>query len=462
MQSWATQELKQANLGDARLDNRLMKMVEDLASQPESSVPQASGDWASTKGAYRFWDNDKVEPDAIIHAHELSTVERLSDHDIVLNIQDTTDLNFTHHPRKQGMGHLDHPSAKGLKVHSCLVVSEQGVPQGLIYQQVWSRDPKTLGKKHKRKKLKTKDKESQRWLDALTASQESIPSDKQVITLADREADIYDLFALPRREGSHLLIRMSYNRCVESETSEARYLWDAVRESPVIGEATVHIERHDNQAAREATVAIRIAQLSIKPPANRPDRASLSPVPVYMVLAEEYDPPPGVKPVCWLLLATFPVETFDDAIRCLRYYSHRWLIERYHFVLKSGCGIEKLQLETADRIHRALATYSVVSWRLLWLTYESRYNPDCPCDTILDTYEWQSLCCKVHKTRVPPSTPPSLHEAVVMIAKLGGFLARKSDGQPGVKTIWRGLRRLHDIAQGWQLAQKVYNDTGDT
>jgi hypothetical protein len=319
-----------------------------------------------------------------------------------------------------------------------------------------------LGKKHKRKKLKTKDKESQRWLDALTASDASIPSEKQVITIADREADIYDLFAHPRREGSHLLIRMSYNRCVESETSEARYLWDAVRESPVIGEATVQIERHDNQRAREATVSIRIAQLSIKPPANRSAKASLSPIPVYMVLGEEYDPPSGVKPVCWLLLATFPVETFDDAIRCLRYYGYRWLIERYHFVLKSGCGIEKLQLETADRIHRALATYSVVSWRLLWLTYEARYNPDCPCETILDTYEWQSLYCKVHKTRVPPSTPPSLYEAVVMIARLGGFLARKSDGQPGVKTIWRGLRRLHDIAQGWQLAQKVYNDTGDT
>jgi hypothetical protein len=459
MQSWATQELRQVQLGDTRLDNRLVKIVEDLSSHPESSVPQASGDWASTKGAYRFWDNDKVEPDAIIHAHTLSTLERLSGEDIVLNIQDTTDLNFTHHPSKQGMGHLDHPAAKGLKVHSCLLVSEQGVPQGVIYQKVWARDPKTLGKKHKRKKLETKDKESQRWLDALSDSQEAIPSDKQVITIADREADIYDLFALPRREGSHLLIRMSYNRCVESETHEAKYLWDAVRESPILGEATVEIERRGNQAAREATVAIRVAQLSIRPPANRSDKASLSPVPVYMVLAEEYDPPSGVKPVCWLLLATFPVETFEDAIRCLRYYGYRWLIERYHFVLKSGCGLEKLQLETADRIHRALATYIVVSWRLLWLTYEARYNPDSSCDRVLETYEWQSLYCTTHKTPISPITPPSLHEAVVMIAKLGGFLARKGDGQPGVKVIWRGLRRLHDIASTWQLLHATHHSS---
>jgi len=247
MQSWATQELRYVDLGDARLNKRLAKMIEDFAAQPESSVPQACGDWAATKGAYGFWRNGKVEPDAIVWAHEQSTMERLSSHDTVINIQDTTDLNFTHHAKKQGMGHLDHPAAKGLKVHSCLAVSVEGVPQGLIHQRVWSRDPKTLGKKHKRRKLPTKDKESQRWLDTLSVSQDAIPSDKQVITVADREADIYDLFALPRREGSHLLIRVSYNRRVEHE---AKYLWEAVRQSPVLGEVTVDIGRRGNQPVR--------------------------------------------------------------------------------------------------------------------------------------------------------------------------------------------------------------------
>jgi len=456
MRSWATQELRYVDLGDARLNKRLAKMVEDFAAQPESSVPQACGDWAATKGAYGFWKNDKVEPDAIVWSHGQSTLERLSSHDTVINIQDTTDLNFTHHAKKQGMGHLDHPAAKGLKVHSCLAVSLEGVPQGLIYQQVWARDPKTLGKKHKRRKLPTKDKESQRWLDTLSVSQDAVPSDKQVITVADREADIYDLFALPRREGSHLLIRVSYNRRVEHE---AKYLWEAVRQSPILGEVTVDIGRRGNQPARKATLSIRIARLSICPPCNRPDKASLPSIPVYMVLAEEDAPPEGVKPVCWLLLATFPVETFEEAIRCVKYYSYRWLIERYHFVLKSGCGLEKLQLEKAEGIHRALATYCIVAWRLLWLTYEARYNPDSPCDRVLETYEWQALCCYSHKTSVPPITPPNLHEAVVMIARLGGFLARKGDGEPGVKTIWRGLRRLHDIVSGWQLAHNANHFT---
>ena len=147
---------------------------------------------------------------------------------------------------------------------------------------------------------------------------------------------------------------------------------------------------------------------------------------------------------------------------CVRYYSYRWLIERYHFVLKSGCGLEKLQLETAERLHRALATYSIVAWRLLWLTYEARENPDSPCDRVLEAHEWQALYCYSHKTPVPPITTPSLHEAVVMIAKLGGFLARKSDGEPGVKTIWRGLRRLHDIASAWKLLHAKHTNIVDT
>ena len=306
------------------------------------------------------------------------------------------DLNFTHHPKKRGMGHLDHPASRGLKVHSCLAVSEEGVPQGLIHQQVWARDSKTLGKKHKRRKLKTKDKESQRWLDTLSVSQDAIPWYKQVITIADREADIadiYDLFAYPRRECSHLLIRVAYNRRVEHE---AKYLWEAVRQSSILGEVTVEIGRRGDQQPRKATLTIRVASLSICPPANRPDKASLASIPIHIVLAEEDVPPAGVKPVCWFLLATFPVETFEDAIRCVRYYSYRWLIERYHFVLKSGCGMEKLQLETADRIHRALATYCIVSWRLLWLTYEARHSPDSPCDKVLEAYEWQALYCYSH------------------------------------------------------------------
>lgn len=170
-----------------------------------------------------------------------------------------------------------------------------------------------------------------------------------------------------------------------------------------------------------------------------------------VVLAEEENPPFDVSPISWLLLTTLEINEFDSAGRCVKWYTFRWLIERYHYVLKSGCGIEELQLETARRINMALATYSIVAWRLLWLTIEARSNPDLPCDRILEACEWQSLCATINNNPIPPKNPPSLQEAVRMIATLGGFLGRKGDGQPGVKTIWRGLRRLHDIAATWKL-----------
>lgn len=150
-------------------------------------------------------------------------------------------------------------------------------------------------------------------------------------------------------------------------------------------------------------------------------------------------------------MTSLEINRLEEAARCVRWYTYRWLIERYHYALKSGCGIEKLQLETVRRIEMALATYTIVAWRLLWLTYEARCNPMQPCETVLETYEWQSLCATINKNPIPPTQPPCLREAVRMIAMLAGFLGRKSDGEPGIQTIWRGLRRLHDIAATWKL-----------
>lgn len=447
MQAWAEQEVRSVQLGDTRLKRRLIHLLEDLTARPAASVPEACGDWADTKGAYRFWDSPRVEAEAIRKAHQESTVERLVAHSTVLVAQDTTELDFTHHPATQGLGPLDRPWHQGLKVHSALTVSAQGVPLGIIHQEVWARDRETIGKRHQRYQLETKDKESQRWLTAVQASQESIPEGIQVITVADREADIYDLFATPRRAGVHLLIRATHNRLVDDA---ARYLWAAIKQSPVQGQVTIELRRKDNQPPRQATLTVRYAGLAIQPPRNRKGRAALQSIPLQVVLAREENAPPQVTPVCWLLLTTLPCSSFAEAIQCVQWYSYRWLVERYHFVLKSGCYLEELQLEKAERIQRALATYSIVAWRLLWLTYEARENPDAPCDTVLEAHEWQALYCMTHKTSILPGTPPTLHEAVRWIAKLGGFLGRKSDGEPGVKTIWRGLRRLDDMAATWQ------------
>jgi hypothetical protein len=461
MTGWAAAELKFADLGDVRRNQRLICLVEDLAAQPTASVPQASRNQAATQAAYDFWHSPRVKADAIGQAHQRSTLERVLDHKMVLALQDTTELNFTHHPGKQGLGYLDNANSRGLKVHSVMCVTQVGVPLGVLHQQVWARELANLGKKHQRHQKLTKEKESQRWLTALEATQSVIPEEIQVLTVADREADIYDLFALPRRRGSDFLIRAAHNRSVkrQADNSEVEPLNQAIRQVIPCGQLTLELQRNPQRSPRLATLTLRFATLELQPPQAHPQRSSLQPLRVQVILAQEETPPPNTEPIGWLLLTTLPVIGFDDVVQCLRWYSYRWLIERFHYVLKSGCRIEQLQLETADRIQRALATYVIVAWRLLWITYEARGNPDQPCDTVLETHEWQALYCTVHKTAVPPPTPPTLHNCVRWIAQLGGFLGRKQDGEPGVKTIWRGLRRLHDIAQTWRLVSTTTSDS---
>jgi hypothetical protein len=449
MASWAAEELRTVKLGDARLGKRLVGMVEALAARPSASVPQAMGEWAATKAAYNFWDSEHVEAEAIRGAHRESTVERMSGHRTVLVAQDTTDLRFVR--RGQADERL------GLKVHSGLGVSLEGVPLGVVHQQVWVRKPEEAGKAKQRRQLETKDKESQRWLDTLDATLEAIPASTEVITVADREADIYDLFAHKRRAGGELLVRATQDRKVSAvgdevtQSAETTYLWQALEGLEPAGTLSVEVDRNGDTPGRTALLTVRYTQLEIQPPHHHKARAKLRPIPLGVVLAREEQPPADTKPIRWLLLTTLSVTSLAQALQCIHWYSYRWLIERYHFVLKSGCTLEELQLETQKRLERALATYSLVAWRLLWLTYEARRNPDAPCDQMLQPHEWQSLYCTIHRDATPPPEPPTLHQAVRWIAQLGGFLARKRDGEPGVKTIWRGLTRLNDIASTWLL-----------
>lgn len=276
----------------------------------------------------------------------------------------------------------------------------------------------------------------------------------RVITVADREADIYDFLAMPRRANSELLIRAYQNRSVKTEDAVER-LKVAICKAAPAGEISLELQRTPQRKPRQATLTLRTMSVKIKPPKTHLNYNELKSIRVQVIKAEEENPPTGEKPVSWLLLTTLEVNEFNDIIQCLRWYSYRWLIERYHYVLKSGCRLEQLQLETADRIERALATYTIVAWRLLWLTYEARYNLCAPADTILETIEWQALYCTINKTSTLPEGPPSISDCIFWIAKLGGFLCRKRDGFPGVKTIWQGLRRLHDIVKGWLLAQEV-------
>ncbi|HBE18628.1 MAG TPA: IS4 family transposase [Cyanobacteria bacterium UBA11149] len=449
---WVKLELEKTDLGDSRRTKRFMKIVSNLSNRPGSSVPLASGTWAETKATYDFWDSPYIKPAQLRQGHVDATRERIKNHQVILAIQDTTELNYTTHKAVKGVGYLDSKYAQGLKVHSTLAATIEGVPLGIIDQYVWARDSKELGKSAQRSQKLTEEKESQRWLDALKNTLSIMPNSREVVTIADREADFYDLFALAKSQGAYFLIRATQNRCLESSDNHLKEEMELVEPQVTV---TVELKRNPTRPSREATLTIRAQTLTIQPPKNRGKKEELTPMSLGVILVRELQPPSVEEAIEWWLVTNLPVTEISDVTRYVKWYSYRWLIERYHYVLKSGCGLEKLQLETAQRLEMALATYSLVAWRLLYLTYQARIAPDSSCELILSPTEWQALYGTIYHKIYPNSHPPTFREAVAWIAKLGGFLGRKHDGLPGVKALWRGLRRLDDITTGWLLFQEL-------
>ena len=412
-------------------------------------MPQATGSWAAAKAAYRFWSSEHVSSASLLEPHAQRTLQRCRQHATVLVVQDTTTLDFTHHPATQALGPIGGSAfSRGLKLHAALALSPDGLPLGVLHHQLWARDPDTVGLKHQRHQRQTAEKESQRWLTTLAQTQQLLPPDVQMVTIADREADIFDLFALKRPAHAQLLIRAAYSRRVEHE---AKHLWPLLQQTAVAGEMMVEVGRGDEHPARQARVSLRWTALKLEAPGHRKQRRRLASIPLWGVLVEEVEPPEEVSPISWLLLTSVQVESWDEAVQIVEWYTRRWLIERYHHVLKSGCRVEHLQLETKARLERAVATYCLVAWRLLWLTYAARLQPEASCSLALGPAEWKVLYCHTHGTSRPPQTAPSLGEAVRWIAQLGGFLGRKRDGAPGVQVLWRGWRRLQDMAETWSL-----------
>ncbi|XGW00937.1 MAG: IS4 family transposase (plasmid) [Leptolyngbya sp. BL-A-14] len=398
----------------------------------------------------RFWTNERGQPTQILASHRDRVMERANAAAVLLAIQDTTDLNFSGLQQTSGLGLIHQSQQQGIKVYRCFAVSDSGAPLGLLHQHTWTCAERT-GKRGERRKKATREKESQRWLDTLTAAEQGLDETVCLMHVGDREADIYDLFVQPRRSNSQLLIRGEHNRKVRHELD---YLLPAIEQAPVLGQQTLTLERNPERPARSATLTVRGLQVTMEVPRHHKQPKRCQPVTLNVLLVEEANPPSQGKPIRWLLLTTLPIDNFEQAWQCVQWYSLRWFIERFHFTLKSGCRLEQLQLETAQCLLKALATYSIVAWRLMWLTYCARLSPDDSYATVLEPAEWKLLRRKfAPKNR--SKKPPTIRQAVRWIAQLGGFLARKGDGEPGLKTLWRGIRVLHHLLEGAQLTAKA-------
>ena len=463
-QDWAEEEFGGCKLPDARLQGRLYSMARDFYARPTANITGACASRAKVKAAYRFLDHEMTTMDTLLKPHYRATEARLKQENIVLAVQDTTSLNYTAHAATEGMGPIGSTAAgpQGLHLHSTLAFSTAGTPLGFLDTQCWVRDPDDfaswanprpslptpIGKKARRHTAPIEEKESFKWLKsyrAVAEVQARCPN-TTLVSVGDREADIYELFDEARKSGNgpKLLVRAKNNRKLQDE--QAR-LWETMLAREVDGILVLGVPRQGSRAAREARMEIRYAAVNLAPT----KKSGCEPVPVWAVLAQEQDAPEGVTPLEWMLLTTMPVTNFDGAIEKPKWYALRWGIEVFHRTLKSGCRIEQRQLGNADRIEACLAIDMVVAWRIYYLNKLGRETPQSPCTVYFEEAEWKALMVFTTKNPVPPAQPPTMREAIRRVAGLGGFLGRKSDGEPGTQTLWIGLQRLDDIVAMWHV-----------
>lgn len=404
-----------------------------------SSFCQLYSTWAQIKGAYRFIENPQITPKPLEEASVNFTLRTCCSHKIILSVSDTTSLNFTNHRATQGLGPIDQATIKGILSHNSIALGLDGVPLGILRHQAWVRDPEDYGKAKTRAQRNIEEKESYRWVQCVQDIAQKFNALEQdrpyLIHVFDREGDIYEVFQTLESTGDGAVIRSSHNRKIQGEQN---LLHDQVRLAPTLGKALLEIPRKHNEPKRQASVSYRACPVVLKSKKKQNPDIKLN-----MVAVLEENPPQNVAPLEWFLITTESIESLKDVLEVVRIYKLRWRIEEYHLILKSGCRIEKVQFEQADRIIKVLALLSTVALRLLALTYKARVSPDLPCTELLSEAEWKALYTQI-QGRPPTQTqaPPSLKQAFLWIGSLGGHVGRKSDGMPGVRSLWKGWRDL--------------------
>jgi hypothetical protein len=471
---------------NVKLRKRFHKVLDSMSRKPSLKFPAGCNGRAEVKAAYRFLDNEHVTFTSILGPHHDATIERIREQTVVLIPQDTTELDLTRpHEIMMGVGPLNSSARVGLHDHASLAMTPERLALGVVHAKTWARDPDEFEKDADQKRTERRakaieDKESVRWLEGYDAACQvaQAASGTQIVSLADSEGDIYEyLLAAQPVAGvckASFIIRACQNRALvapdETPSPEwHKWLREQVASTPILAQRTLEIRGRDPKSKddrkrkqprepRTTVVDIRAARVTLRGP-SRPG-GKLADVEVNVVLVSEPNPPPGAEPIEWILLTDLPIDTVDDVLRIIDYYTCRWQIEIYFRILKSGCKVEESQLETAERFEPYLALCMIVSWRIMHVMMLGRECPDLPCDVAFDDDEWQSVYATVKK-EAPPSQPPTMKTMVGLIASLGGWLGRKCDGEPGPKAMWVGMQRMTDLALGWRARAEYKRDAAN-
>jgi hypothetical protein len=451
------EEFVGAQLGDERLNRRLERMADQLAERATESFPKALADESQLEAAYRFFGNDRVKPEAILEPHFVSSAKRASALPSILVIHDTTEFEFGGNAEREGLGRLLRPG-QGFFGHFSLAVEATPIhaPLGLLGLESIFRHTEAIPRRKRTKKHHLG--ESARWARAVESTQSRLAAPVRAIHLMDREGDSFAILAALNEKGRDFVIRSNHDR-VLVDVTEQTHLRAAARGTTPVIEREVSLsyrpvipgpkgERHPARDARIARLTFAATQVTL-PRTSAAGGAGAETLSINVVHVLEPEPPPGEVPVEWFLLTSLPIKTRKQITYVVDCYRARWIIEEYFKALKTGCQYERRQLTTSKRLLNALAVLAPVAWRLLLLRHLTRHEPECPARDAL-TSSQVSVLRAVSKTPLP--SRPSVRDALLAIARLGGHL--RSNGEPGWLVLGRGFHDLLLLERGWCARRK--------
>ena len=439
-----------SDFGDKRLNKRFEKICAQFQQKPLALINHVIQDAHQCKAAYRFWINPKVTTKKILESHHKCLEDELKREKVILEIQDTTELDFSDHFKTENLGDLGNRKSrkKGLECHSSIIVTEEGLCLGIGSMQLWARKRLKNGKKDRRQ-IPLKDKESIKWLNAIDNFETAQIPNLLRITVADREADFYELYDYINQNNQKMIIRLRWDR----KTTERQSFKSEVLNQQIVGTTTIKTRARGGLNAREekeTSISIRFVKKTILPPKNlKKEDIQNSNLTLTLIHVIEDSPREGEEPIEWYLLTNLETEEFKNILQIIRWYSFRWLVEEFHKILKAGIGVESARLGTRQRLEKFITLLGVIAARILWMSRIGRIDPGGPSSLVITEEEEEFLIWKFPKKIVSNSL--TINESIRLIAMLGGFLGRKSDKEPGLLTLWRGWMRFLDMMEGTQF-----------
>jgi Transposase DNA-binding/Transposase DDE domain len=448
--TFAQDQFATADLGDARLNRRLVRVAEQLVAHPGDSFPKKFHEPADLQGFYRLMKHKRVTHATVLAPHAATTLERMrAMPGVVLCLHDTTVLDYSGLWSIAELGQVGNGNGRGLYCHNCLAVSASSREVLGLAGQVLHRRRQTPKGESRAARKEDPQRESRLW-KKLSKSIPAAPAGQLWVDIADRGADIAEFLDYAAEAGKRYVVRSQHNRRITREfagKTEAIKLHDLARTLPAAGQRAVEVQAKDNQPARTAQVSVSWHFVTIRSSPQRRGEERGVPLMVWVVRVWEADPPKGVEALEWILLTNVEVRTLAEAFERVDWYGLRWIIEEYHKAQKSGCDIESMQFSRIERLEPAIALLSVIAVMLLTLRDQSR-APDAkerPATECVPALWVRLLSAWRHKN---VRMDWSVHDFFYALARLGGHQNRKHDHRPGWLILWRGWTHLQAMLDG--------------